>query len=365
MSKKSGFTLAEVLITLGIIGVVSAMTIPTLIQNYNERVWKTSAEVFTRKLEEALKTMNTQQTLAGHTTTESFVEELSKHFKTNKVCQNDELLNCFSDIVYWGTGDATPEEIDMSKIKTARNFGQDDWNTNIIGVQFANGVSALIAYNPTTGENSCSQDPFSNRITGSDCLAILFDTSANKNPNTSGKDLRANGNVLTLGKGCAIEIGDTCYRTPVEVTPYYWQGCNRDGTSTTSASDRAFMQEHGLNYCLGTLGGYFGDTWAGAVEACGGKANLPTMSQLTELANKVHGTDEIGTLTNGSSWSCPSGSSNCLDTDLLSSLGFNKYSKDFYIWSQDEGKGLYFNGNYVQAGSTRAYDKAYALCIMN
>ena len=35
MNKKFGFTLAEVLITLGIIGVVAAMTIPTLIANTN------------------------------------------------------------------------------------------------------------------------------------------------------------------------------------------------------------------------------------------------------------------------------------------------------------------------------------------
>ena len=32
--KKNAFTLAEVLITLGIIGVVAAMTLPTLIQNH-------------------------------------------------------------------------------------------------------------------------------------------------------------------------------------------------------------------------------------------------------------------------------------------------------------------------------------------
>lgn len=36
--QKSGFTLAEVLITLAIIGVVAAMTIPSLVQKYNERV---------------------------------------------------------------------------------------------------------------------------------------------------------------------------------------------------------------------------------------------------------------------------------------------------------------------------------------
>ena len=37
-TRRVGFTLAEVLITLGIIGIVSAMTIPTLIKNYQEKV---------------------------------------------------------------------------------------------------------------------------------------------------------------------------------------------------------------------------------------------------------------------------------------------------------------------------------------
>ena len=35
--QKFAFTLAEVLITLGIIGVVAAMTIPSLIQSYKEK----------------------------------------------------------------------------------------------------------------------------------------------------------------------------------------------------------------------------------------------------------------------------------------------------------------------------------------
>lgn len=35
--KIRAFTLAEVLITLGVIGVVAAMTLPTLIQNYQEQ----------------------------------------------------------------------------------------------------------------------------------------------------------------------------------------------------------------------------------------------------------------------------------------------------------------------------------------
>ena len=38
ITRRVAFTLAEVLITLGIIGIVSAMTIPTLINNYKEKV---------------------------------------------------------------------------------------------------------------------------------------------------------------------------------------------------------------------------------------------------------------------------------------------------------------------------------------
>ncbi len=39
---KKGFTLAEVLITLGIIGIIAAMTIPTLLQNTDEAQLKTA-----------------------------------------------------------------------------------------------------------------------------------------------------------------------------------------------------------------------------------------------------------------------------------------------------------------------------------
>ena len=38
---KLGFTLAEILITLGVIGVVAAMTIPTLMSAYNRHVVET------------------------------------------------------------------------------------------------------------------------------------------------------------------------------------------------------------------------------------------------------------------------------------------------------------------------------------
>lgn len=41
MKTKKGFTLAEILITQGIIGVISAMTIPNLITNYKAMTLQT------------------------------------------------------------------------------------------------------------------------------------------------------------------------------------------------------------------------------------------------------------------------------------------------------------------------------------
>ena len=43
-AKRAAFTLAEVLITLGIIGIVAAMTIPTLVQNYQKKLFETKVQ---------------------------------------------------------------------------------------------------------------------------------------------------------------------------------------------------------------------------------------------------------------------------------------------------------------------------------
>lgn len=53
--KLFGFTLAEVLITLGIIGVVAAMTLPTLIQNYQKKTYIEGLKVGISILEQGFK----------------------------------------------------------------------------------------------------------------------------------------------------------------------------------------------------------------------------------------------------------------------------------------------------------------------
>ena len=52
---KAAFTLAEVLITLGIIGVVAAMTLPSLIQNYQKKALATQTQKFYSTMSQAVK----------------------------------------------------------------------------------------------------------------------------------------------------------------------------------------------------------------------------------------------------------------------------------------------------------------------
>lgn len=55
MNKRFAFTLAEVLITLGIIGVVAALTLPTLIQNYKKQEIETKLAKIYSVMNQAIK----------------------------------------------------------------------------------------------------------------------------------------------------------------------------------------------------------------------------------------------------------------------------------------------------------------------
>ena len=54
---RTAFTLAEVLITLGIIGVVAAMTMPSLIANYQKKVWVNQLKKSVSVLEQGFQKM--------------------------------------------------------------------------------------------------------------------------------------------------------------------------------------------------------------------------------------------------------------------------------------------------------------------
>ena len=250
MRGKNAFTLAEVLITLAIIGVVAAMTIPTLVAEYNQKSWDTAATVFNRRLGEALAMMNTTSSLAGYSTTADFVEELGKHIKITKTCTSDKLTDCFTSTIT-----TTGDPVETKDLKASKNlYSTENYGTETIGVQFADGVSALIAYNP-----KATQDPLSNqvvRLTGSkdsvglstDAISILYDVSGFAKPNeySNTKDLRGINILintsekiqLILGAFTASEAKTECEnisKTIPELGSYDYtnKSCNTDAAENT------------------------------------------------------------------------------------------------------------------------------------
>ena len=92
LSRNFAFTLAEVLITLGIIGIVAAMTIPQLIKNYQGKVLHSQLEKAYSVLSQALQRMNyeEEQTVnaanyGGH----KFAPIFIKYFRTVVNCGNN------------------------------------------------------------------------------------------------------------------------------------------------------------------------------------------------------------------------------------------------------------------------------------
>ncbi len=63
--KYKAFTLAEVLVTLGIIGVVSAMTVPTLMQNHQRKVYVTQLHKVYSEVGQAVKMYMTDNNLVS------------------------------------------------------------------------------------------------------------------------------------------------------------------------------------------------------------------------------------------------------------------------------------------------------------
>ena len=96
---KKGFTLAEVLVTLGIIGVVSAMTVPTLMQNYQRKSYVTQLHKVYNELSQALLQYQTDRNainikeagLISGTAIDAFMRN---YFKIVLYCQ--ELEPCFA-----------------------------------------------------------------------------------------------------------------------------------------------------------------------------------------------------------------------------------------------------------------------------
>ena len=83
-AKKVAFTLAEVLITLGIIGVVAAITLPTLIQNYKNQAYVDQLKKTVSSFENGIKLIIAKEGATSLTET-----ELGKYIEDSSLSSDD------------------------------------------------------------------------------------------------------------------------------------------------------------------------------------------------------------------------------------------------------------------------------------
>ena len=312
---KCAFTLAEVLITLGIIGIVAALTLPAFISNVQGRIQAKRVENINQKLSKVTDKMAVQSGLIGYPDTMAFVQEMKKHMSIAKVCDNSHLAEC------WGTtevdvGKDKPWEIAKTKTaKTLKINEPDNW-ADTVGIVTADGTPMILSY-----DKNCNFDPNNaglqyNQSSGKSnslaCLSGVFDWNGGAKPNKLGDDVITLGMASGLGNNCAFEVGSTCYTAPFKPTPMTAQECNEQ------------KDKLGIRYCRTDDRDY----WGGAVKQCGGVSKMPTAAQLAELASQMYvGNPSIGARKYKDNIQFDSNSS------TAKALGLTPY---FYLWSGEE-----------------------------
>ena len=230
--------------------------------------------------------MNTQMTLIGYSTTLGFVNELSKHMKIIKICDNSHLTDCFADKFYWGSDNS---EVDTPDLTTSENLEKEDYDTELVGVMFANGVNAIMAYN----KHCTTQDPYSNQINTTGCLAMIYDVDGFTKPNTFAKDLRAfNGVSISVLGDCDYKVKGICMTTAFLSDPV---SAFKDKATYDSLKGIVYnvpiteMYSNGYN-------DWTQDYWAAARYTCmqrGG--DLPTMNEIDIIGDYIYNDGPYGT----------------------------------------------------------------------
>ena len=217
--KNAAFTMAEILLSLTIIGVVAAITLPSLTGNINERTWNTQRKALYARFSQAIALMpalNGYGTLrestdsAGSTSIEDTAAEtfitsgLAKVLKINNICDSEHIEDCGITSRYttlYGQQKNTPAtmgELNSAMLNVSYSltssiiaWGGDgsysQLNTKAAAFETQNGESILAFYNP-----NCVPDMQENGyywVQPKICANFVYDLNGNKGPNTVGKDI--------------------------------------------------------------------------------------------------------------------------------------------------------------------------------
>ena len=234
--KARAFTMAEVLITLGIIGIVAAMTLPTILENVRQRQWAEREWSTAFKITQAMDKMRALDLLNGsYASTDEFVDELQKHLKIVQRCDASNLDAC------WPTKQvrtADGEIVNVADYKTGADLQIASNTTNNVGLVLADGSTIILTYNPANGFAESTSSPvvytkdiqigkgksrsyaYSSDSTAS--IDFVMDVNGGKKPNSESTvvtDIRSfktarftKSNVCTgikVGNICAVDLGNT------------------------------------------------------------------------------------------------------------------------------------------------------------
>ena len=152
------FTLAEVLVTLGIIGVVSAMTVPTLMQNYQRQSYVTQLHKVYNELSQALLRYQTDKNAinfkeAGLSGSEAYTEFQKNYFKVVQDCGTTQ-TPCFASSYKKMSGSSTNFKCKYGCMSLASGAA-------IGGYDGTNGVYEIVVdVNGQKGPNIFGRDAF-------------------------------------------------------------------------------------------------------------------------------------------------------------------------------------------------------------
>jgi len=181
---KFGFTLAEVLITLVIIGVIAAMTIPTLIN-------KTQNQEFVSKLKKTYSVFKSvtdqiineeglpRGDIGGWASSPENVYNLYiKHLSVSKACKNKR--GCVDQLSSHGSGSTNG----FMSLNNSHFYGNNcELDSDFYKFILSDGIQVII--------NDGSYPACDHSSSGSKnmCSAIFVDLNGEKGPNTWGKDV--------------------------------------------------------------------------------------------------------------------------------------------------------------------------------
>ncbi len=230
MKKTKGFTLAEILITLAIIGIVAAITLPSLLVNVNEKAWDAQKKALHARLAQAIGQMNT---LGGYgtytkgetddetvdTAAESFIlDALSKVYKINNVCGPDKLSSCGipSKIT---TLDAVAEinfptkmsELNEKLLNGKHTEGEEGGivDTKAAAFETVNGESIAVFYNPLCSLDVAVAHYSQNKM----CVNFIYDLNGKEGPNQVGKDV---GFITAFYNKNPVVVAPLAYKSNAE-----------------------------------------------------------------------------------------------------------------------------------------------------